>query len=200
MTSKKYSSAVLQANGGLHSERALYTAHDILKNHDLRQPVLFHMVFTGSQVKADYKAAIKALVKRLRTKCRVEYFGAFEVAEDRGGLHAHCFFVIETSKHFPTKILNVNDGEFLHRLTKKHNLAKRIHIAHPENPMHGGEFFARPVKEGGKLTDCLAWVSYEFKQRSKESVPGRETYFNSEFRANVAQRAAVKVAKGYVAA
>lgn len=66
--------------------------------------------------------------------------------------------------------------------------------------MHDGHLFARPVKEGGKLADCLSWASYEFKHRSKAGVPGRETYFNSEFRSNVATRAAERVAKGYVAA
>lgn len=198
MTSKKYSSAVLQANGGLNSERALYTAHDLLKHHDLRQPVLFHLVLTGGASVAVYQSAIKALVKRLRTKCRTEYFGAYEVAENRDGIHAHCFLVIETAKHFPDKILDISDGEFLARLADKKEM-NRIHIAKPKNPIHEGQLFARPVKEGGKLANCLDWVSYCYKNRSKEEVPGRETYFNSEFRSNIAKRTAEKVAKGYVA-
>jgi hypothetical protein len=184
---KKISNAVLAANNGLHSARALATAHNILTNHDLRQPVLYHMVLTGSGSIAVYQATVKALVRRLRNYgCRVEYFGAYE-KQPLKELHAHCFLVIETSKKTPFKIMDVNDGEYLSELAAKHDL-NPIHIAKPKNPMHGGQFFARPV--GDKLTDCLKWTSYEFKQRSKYSIPSRETYFNSEFKANSVKRAA----------
>ena len=187
MTCKR-SNPVLDANGGLDSARALDTATAILKHHDLRQPVLYHLVLTGSDAVATYQATIKALVRKLRLYgCRTEYFGAFEV-QPLKGLHAHCFLLIETSKKPPFKILGINDGEYLHKLAVRHGLANRIHVSKPKNPMHSGQFFARPVKDGDKLADCLHWVSYVFKSRSKRGVPSRETYFNSEFRANTARR------------
>lgn len=190
MTSKR-SSAILAANGGLDSARALDTAHSILKFHDLKQPVLFHMVLTGSESVATYQATIKALVRKLRLYgCRTEYFGAFEV-QPLKGLHAHCFLLIETSKKPPFKILSVNEGDYLHKLAARNGI-NPIHIAKPQNPMHGGQFFARPVAAEGKLADCLQWCTYVYKQRSKEKVPSRETYFNSEFNANTAKRAAAK--------
>jgi hypothetical protein len=188
MTKKQMNNAVLAANNGLHSARALATAHDILQNHDLRQPVLYHMILTGSELIADYQATVKALVRRLRSNgCRLEYFGAYEY-QPLKGLHAHCFLVIETSKKTPFKIMSINDGGYLHTLADR-NKIKRIHIAKPKNPMHGGQFFARPVGDE-KLADCLKWCSYEFKQRSKYGVQRRETYFNSEFKANTVKRAA----------
>lgn len=192
MTSKR-SNPVLDANGGLDSARALDTATGILKHHDLRQPVLYHLVLTGSEAVATYQATIKALVRKLRVYgCRTEYFGAFEV-QPLKGLHAHCFLLIETSKKPPFKILGINDGGYLHKLAVRHGLANRIHISKPKNPMHSSQFFARPVKDDDKLGDCLHWVSYVFKSRSKRGVPSRETYFNSEFRANTTKRAASKV-------
>jgi hypothetical protein len=206
MTRKKVSSAILDANGGIDSQRALNTARNILLNHDLRQPVLYHMVLTGSQSIKTYQAAIKSLVRRLRARCRTEYFGAYEVEPEEGkGLHCHCFFIIETGgKKTPFKIMNVNDGEYLHKLAERHKLVnkdgstRRIHVAKPKNRMHDGQFFARPVGDE-KLANCLDWIEYEFKLRSKEGIQSRETYFNSEFKSNTAKRAAERIEKGYVA-
>jgi hypothetical protein len=184
---------VLDANNGLHSTRAMKTAHNILTNHDLRQPVLYHLVFTGSESIPTYQAVIKALVRRLRTYgCRVEYFGAYE-NQPLKGIHAHCFFVIETAKKPPFKILSIAEDGYLAKLAARHGLRNPIHVAKPKNPMHEGEFFARPVG-AEKLADCMKWCSYEYKQRSKYGVPSRETYFNSEFKANTVKRAAVLAA------
>ena len=191
--------AILDRNEGLHSQRALDTARAIMKHHDLRQPVMYHVVLSGGEV-INYQATIKALVRRLRNYgCRTEFFGAYEVAEDKGGIHAHCFFIIETSKKPPFKIMSIADGDYLTKLAKRNKLQNPIHIAHPKNAMHGGEFFARPVVAGGKLANCLAWVTYIYKNRSKGAVARRETYFNSEFYSNTAKSTAAKQAAGYVA-
>lgn len=179
------SNAILDANGGLDSARALATALAILFGHDLRQPVLYHLVITGSETVKAYQVAIKALVRRLRNYgCRTEYFGAFEM-QPMKGLHAHVFLLIETSKKTPFAILDIAEGKYLHKLATKNGL-QRIHVAKPKNKMHGGDFFARPV--GDKLENCAQWITYIYKARSKESVPSRETYFNSEFAANKAIR------------
>ena len=190
MTRKKFSNAILDANGGLDSARALATAHNILQNHDLKSPVLYHLVLTGSQSIADYQATIKSLIRRLRSRCRTEYFGAYEVAVDKGGLHAHCFVLIETSKKPPFNLLCVKDGKYLHKLALRHGL-NRIHISKPKNRIHGGQFFAKPVGDE-LLADCMEWATYEYKSRSKEGVQSRETYFNSEFKSNKAKRQARK--------
>lgn len=192
MTGRK-TNAILAANGGLDSARALSKAREILLFHDLRQPVLYHIVITGSESVATYQATIKALVRRLRNYgCRTEYFGAFE-NQPLKGLHAHCFLLIETSKKNPIGILNINDGKYLHKLAERNGI-NRLHIAGPKNEIHDSDgrpqLFARPVKDGGKLADCLQWVTYIFKMRSKQGVERRETYFNSEFDSNKTIRAA----------
>lgn len=193
----RISNAILEANGGLDSARALDMALEILRHHDLRQPVLYHFVITGSESIPVYQATIKALVRRLRNYgCRTEYFGSFEV-QPMKGLHAHCFLLIETSKKTPFAILDIVEGKYLHQLATKKGL-NPVHIAKPKNPMHGGQFFARPV--GEKLDDCEQWVTYAYKSRSKESVPSRETYFNSEFKSNMGKRTEARIATGLIAA
>ena len=111
------------------------------------------------------------------------------------GLHAHVFYVIETSKKFPHATLDVTDGAWLHKLAERRGL-NRIHIAKPQNKMHDAkgkqQLFARLTEEDGKLADCLERIEYLYKNRSKEGVPCREIYFNSEFKANAAKRAAKK--------
>ncbi|WP_323144027.1 hypothetical protein [Massilia phyllosphaerae] len=190
MPRNKMNSAILDANGGLDSARAQSTARNIMLNHDLKQPVLYHLVFTGSQSIADYQAVIKSLVRRIRNHgCRLEYFGAYENDEEKG-MHAHCFLLIETSKKTPFKLLNVNDGEYLHKLAGRHSL-NRIHISKPKNRIHEGQFFARPTK-GEKLEDCLQWIDYVYKVRSKDGICSREKYFYSEFNANTVKRATKK--------
>jgi hypothetical protein len=180
-------SPILDANGGLDSVRALNHARNVLLNHDLKQPVLYHLVLTGSQSIPVYQATIKSLIRRVRNHgCRLEYFGAYENDEEKG-MHAHVFILIETSKKTPFKLLNVNDGEYLHKLADRHGLTRRVHVSKPKHPMHGGQFFARPAP-GEQLENCLAWIGYAFKQRSKDGIPAREKYFNSEFKANKVKR------------
>ena len=184
--------AILDKNGGLDSHRALSTAHNILLNHDLQRPILYHVVITGGDIET-YQAVIKKLIRRIRTKCRVEYFGAYEVAENRDGAHAHIFILIETRHNQPFKFLDIRKGGYLLKLAKAHKLVKPdgaispIHVSPPKNAMHRGQMFAVPEGEE-LLADCLKWCTYEYKKRSKEGVERREVYFNSEFESNKAKR------------
>jgi len=124
---------------------------------------------------------------------RCEYFGCLEMDENKG-LHAHVYFVIDRSKKFPHKTLDVTDGAWLHKLAQRRGL-NRIHIAQPQNKMHNSngkkQFFAS-LDDEAKLADCLERIEYLYKNRSKENVPCREIYFNSNFEANKAKRAKKK--------
>jgi hypothetical protein len=119
---------------------------------------------TGSQSIPVYQAAIKSLIRRIRNHgCRLEYFGAYENDEEKG-MHAHCYILIETSKKTPFKLLDVNDGEYLHKLAERHGLTndhgqtQRIHVSKPKNPMHDGSSYKG--RKAGKLP-CLDWVSVQ---------------------------------------
>ncbi len=200
MSKKRYTNDVLAGNnnGGLHSARKLNTLNQFFTTHDLKQAVLFQFILSGSD-KAEYQATMKALLRHIRTKCRAEYIGAYEVGVEKGGLHCHAFVIIETAKHFPADLLDVSEGKFIARRIKRKAKAKvnesdkslSIRIESPKNPMHGGAMFAR-MNTPEKLADAIKWATYFLKVRSKDGVQGRETYFGSEFASNIAKREAVR--------
>jgi hypothetical protein len=197
MTHKKPTNHVLAANGGLDSRRTMKLLEQVMVTHDLKQAVLYQFILSGSD-KAEYQATMRALMRHIRTKCRAEYIGGYEVGEEKNGLHAHAFVIIETAHHFPSDLLDVSEGEFIaRRIKRKAKEAEKagldkslsIRIEPPKNKMHGGAMFAR-MNTPAKLADCVKWASYFVKVRSKADVPGRETYFGSEFASNIAKREA----------
>ncbi|MGX9221279.1 hypothetical protein ACWV27_23185 [Massilia varians] len=199
MPRKKYSNDILAGNnnGGLHSRRKLNTVQQFFNTHDLKTAILYQFILSGAD-RAEYQATLKALMRHIRTKCRAEYIGAYEVGEEKGGSHAHAFVIVETAEHFPSDLLDVREGGFIaRRIKRKAKKAKEagldkslsIRIEPPKNPMHGGAMFAK-MNTPAKLADCIKWATYFLKVRSKEDVPGRETYFGSEFLSNIAKREA----------
>ena len=64
-----------------------------------------------------------------------------------------------------------------------------ITIEPPKNAIHDGQMFAR-MDTPAKLANCIDWATYILKVRSKDAVPGRETYFNSCHAANARKREA----------
>lgn len=196
MPRKTYTNHVLagNANGGLHSARKLGTLRQFMTTHDLKKALLYQFILSGS-TKAEYQATMKALIRHIRTKCRAEYIGGYEVGDEKGGIHAHAFVLIESAHHFPSDLLDVREGQWIARRIKRKAKAKAdkadkslsIRIEPPKNRMHGGEMYAR-MNTPEKLADCIKWSSYFLKVRSKADVPGRETYFGSEFASNIAKR------------
>jgi hypothetical protein len=132
---------------------------------------------------------MKAIMRHIRTKCRAEYIGAYEVGAEKNGLHCHMFVIIETAKHFPSDLLDIRQGGFIARRIKHKTKGHSIRIEPPKNRMHGEAMFAR-MNTPAKLENCINWCTYILKPRSKDDVPGRETYFGSEFVSNVTKREA----------
>lgn len=188
MTRKKHSNPILDNpdNGGIHSTRRLKSVHTMMTTHALKDPVVYQFILSGKPDKADYQATIKALLRHIRTKCKAEYVGAYEVGSEKGGLHCHCYVIIETAHHFPGDLLDVSAGKWIARRIARTGMS--IRIESPKAPMHGGAMFAR-MNTPAKLADAIAWVEYHVKGRSKD-VPGRETYFASEFASNAVKREA----------
>lgn len=188
MTSKKYSNAILDKNGGLHSRRALKTVRQAMTTHRFKRPILYHVILSGKSTKKEYQATIKRLIEHIRTKCKAEYIGAYEVGEEKHGLHCHMFVIVETLDHFPgDDVLNVSVGKFIARRIALTGMS--IKIAPPQNTMHGGAMFAR-MDTPAKLANCIDWTTYTLKLRSKDAVPGREIYFGSCHAANARKREA----------
>lgn len=199
MQDTKYTNAILahKKNGGIHSIRQLKSVQTMLTTHDLKKAVMYQFILSGS-TKDEYQATIKALVRHIRTKCKAEYLGAYEVGDEKGGLHCHCYVIIETLHHYPADLLDVSEGEFIaRRIKRKAKQAKEagldkslsIRIEAPKGRMHGGAMFAK-MDTPAKLADCIAWCSYHVKPRSKAGVESRETYFASEFVSNTGKREA----------
>ncbi|MFS2017386.1 hypothetical protein ACEN88_12510 [Massilia sp. CT11-108] len=188
MARTKYTNDILkhEKNGGLHSRRKLNTLQQVFTTHDLKDAIAYQFILSGS-TKDEYQATMKAIMRHIRTKCRAEYIGAYEVGDEKGGIHAHAFVIVETAKHFPSDLLDVTEGGFIARRIKRRKLS--IRIEPPKNRMHGGQMFAR-MNTPDKLADCIKWATYFLKVRSKSDVPGRETYFGSEFTSNIAKREA----------
>ncbi|WP_322403425.1 hypothetical protein [Massilia luteola] len=191
---QKQTNAILNANGGLHSRRALKKVEDRLRNHGMKRPILVQFVLTGYQTIREYQSAIKAIAGAIRYYGNeLEYFGCYE-NDAQKGYHAHLYLLIETDKQFPWTVLDVREGKWLDKFAKKRGM-NPIHVAQPQSPIHSvdgqKQFFARPTP-GPKLDDCLQRISYLYKNRSKDGVEARETYFNSEFAANAVKRSAKK--------
>lgn len=188
MTRKQYSNAILDKNGGLHSRRALKSVQQAMTTHGLKKPILYQFILSGKSTKGEYQATIKRLIEHIRTKCKAEYVGAYEVGTEKGGLHCHMFIIVETLHHFPgDDLLNVSAGHFIARRIKRTGMS--ITIEPPKNTMHGGAMFAR-MDTPAKLANCIEWCTYILKVRSKDAVPGRETYFGSCHAANARKREA----------
>ena len=190
MARKQYSNNILAKNGGLHSRRALKTVRQAMTTHKFKKPILYQIILSGKPTKADYQATIKRLIEHIRTKCKAEYIGAYEVGDEKGGLHAHAFVIVETLDHFPgNDVLNVSAGYFIARRIARTGMS--IKIAPPQNTMHDGQMFAR-MDTPAKLANCIDWTTYTLKLRSKDAVPGREIYFGSCHAANARKREAVR--------
>jgi len=190
MARKQYSNNILAKNGGLHSRRALKTVRQAMTTHKFKKPILYQIILSGKPTKADYQATIKRLIEHIRTKCKAEYIGAYEVGSEKGGLHCHAFVIVETLDHFPgNDLLNVSAGYFIARRIARTGMS--ITIAPPQNTMHGGAMFAR-MDTPAKLANCIDWCTYSLKLRSKDAVPGREIYFGSCHAANARKREAVR--------
>jgi len=199
MQDTNYTNAILahKKNGGIHSIRQMKSVQTMLTTHDLKKAVMYQFILSGS-TKAEYQATIKALVRHIRTKCKAEYLGAYEVGDEKGGLHCHCYIIIETLHHYPADLLDVSEGHFIaRRIKRKAKQAKEagldkslsIRIEPPKGRMHGGAMFAK-MDTPAKLADCIAWCSYHVKVRSKNAGQDRETYFASEFASNTGKREA----------
>ena len=189
MSRKKHSNPILDNpdNGGIHSTRRLKSVHTMMTTHGLKNAVVYEFILAGKADKGEYQATIKALVRHIRTQCRAEYVGAYEIGSEKGGLHCHCYIIIETAPQIPRYLLDVTAGHWIARRIARTGMS--IKIAPPKAPMHGGAMFAK-MDTPAKLADCIAWVEYHVKGRSKDGVPGREVYFASEFASNAGNREA----------
>ena len=176
---KKEEAAITLANGGMHSQKAYRKMKDMLINNRYKAPRLYHLVLMGSEQTKDYQAAMKALCLELRRwDMPCQWKGCVEVDENKG-LHFHAFILVEAKHRNPCSVLNHNAQDWLNVMMQKRGLT--YYLAPPQNPIHRtglGKKLNYATLAGEKLADCLVWISYLAKRRSKANLP--RIYFGSQ--------------------
>lgn len=169
-------------NGGIHCTKSYKKATAMLLTHTFTNAQLWHVVLKGSQTRDDYETALQTLCEKLRDAgMETEWKACYEMDETKG-LHRHVFLLIEAAKHKPSAILQYRVDGWLVGMLKKRGL--EFYIAPPQNLIHWTGTGKRkkyayvPKKPGPMLDDCLEWISYAYKARSKEAVVG-EIYSSS---------------------
>jgi len=128
-----------------------------------------------------YHEALTALVARLRRKGVPCQWRA--ALEDDGSkhLHMHIFLLVEAFASNPDHTLNRKADGWLLTLAAKTGISVRINP--PRSAIHfqsdgtRNNYATLPKSKPAKLADCIEWISYLYKMRSKPDR--REIYFAS---------------------
>lgn len=188
---KKQVTDITERNGGVHSQKAMRRINAMLLGHDFSNPRLYHIVMTldtddgqGGEL-ARYQRALKALCLML-TKKHIHYrwracFERDPEKDLRGkGAHFHLFLLVEAkSRNNPCGTINHHRNWPLSRMMHNHRVS--YHIAQPKDDIHRtaeGKRKNYASLAGAKMADCLEWVSYLVKKRSKPTDT-RQIYFSS---------------------
>lgn len=165
---KKEETVITLVNGGMHNQKAYRKMKDMLDNNRYKPPRLYHVVMMDSEHSKDYRAALKALCLELRRKdMPCQWKGCLEVDKEKG-LHFHVFILVEAKYRNPCSVLNHNSQHWLNVMMQKRELT--YYIAPPANRIHRtklGKQVNYATLAGEKLVDCLIWISYLVKSRSK---------------------------------
>lgn len=165
---KKEETSITLANDGMHSQRQYAKMKRMLNGNTYKQPRLYHIVFTGSEQSDDYHDALKALCFELRRKNMPCQWKACLEVEPEKGLHMHVFILVEAKHINPCSLINHNAQSWFVVMMQKRGLG--FHIAPPQSPIHrtgDGKRLNYATLAGEKLADCIVWISYLVKSRSK---------------------------------
>lgn len=174
--SKKEETSIHIANGGNHSPVNYRKAKQMLLTHPYTLGLLYHIVLTGSEDRKTYRKAVELLCKELRSKgmpCR--YKACYEKDKFKR-FHKHVFILIEAKDFHPDTIIHYRKSHWFTEMLA--GLKLGFKIAPPQDAMHqvAGKqvnYAYVPKKASPKLDDCLVWISYLTKVRSKAGVEGQ---------------------------
>jgi hypothetical protein len=180
---KKIKTKITEAknNGGMHDLKGYKKAKAMIEDHAYKQARLYHLCLSGSTQIEPYKTAVKSLMERLRDHdAPAQYKAALE--EDEGKeLHMHVFILVEAAKFNPDHIINRKAGGWLDTMTLKKGITFDINA--PRSPIHNPpdkpsyNYASVPKTKLDKINDCIEWISYLYKTRSKPNI--RQIYFSS---------------------
>lgn len=184
---RKDTTAIIErpSNGGMHRQKAFRRIKSMLDEHDYKMPRLYHLVLLDEIDGTDAKrflSALKALCRKMRGDgIETRWRGCLERDEEKG-LHFHVFILTDALVKNPCTYINSTPSNFLSSMLKRR--AMRFHLSQPKADMHrvGGvatgkrQNYAYVSKD--KRDDCLEWLSYLAKARSKpDDIRG--IYFSS---------------------
>lgn len=173
------------SNGGMHRQKAFRRIKKMLDGHGYRDPRLYHLVLLDDIDGTDanrFLSALKALCRKMRSAgIETRWRGCLE-RDDEKGLHFHVFILADASVTNPSKYINTTPTEFLSPMLKRR--AMRFHLSQPKADMHrvGGVATGKRQNHAyvskDKREDCIEWLSYLAKARSKpDDIRG--IYFSS---------------------
>jgi hypothetical protein len=181
---------VLDRNGGMHRQKQFRRIKAMLTGHGYKQPRLYHLVLVDQtetidqQGAARFLKALKVLCLELRKNDIPTRWRACLERDDKKGMHFHVYVLVDAVKKNPCSIINKKTGKegWLRNMLEKQVLG--FHLSPPKSNMHrvGGTVQGRRNNyaslAGDKLADCIQWISYLAKARSKpDDIRG--IYFSS---------------------
>jgi hypothetical protein len=170
---------VLDRNGGMHRQKQFRRIKAMLTGHGYKQPRLYHLVLVDDtetaerQGAARFLKALKVLCLELRQNGIPTRWRACLERDDKKGIHFHVFVLVDATNKNPCGIINKKTGKegWLRNMLERRAL--RFHLSPPKADMHrvGGTAEGKRKNyasiAGDKLGDCIEWISYLAKARSK---------------------------------
>lgn len=171
-------------NGGIHSARAFHRITSMLLNHDFRSPRLYHLELIDDVFETDKPNRLLKMVKRITRHLqakdlRYRWRACFEKDEAKS-YHLHVFFFVDDGCINPDSIFNSTKTAWLRKTSDKHGI--RCVINPPKNSIHwsknGNQKNYALTSTIDKFDDCINWLSYLVKSRSKPD--SGQVYFSSK--------------------
>lgn len=178
---------ILDRNGGMHRQKQFRRIKAMLTGHGYKQPRLYHLVLIDDtetaerQGAARFLKALKVLCLELRQNDIPTRWRACLERDDKKGMHFHVYVLVDAINKNPCSIINKKTGKegWLRNMLEKQAL--RFHLSPPKSDIHrkrNGERENYAHVSRAKLDDCIVWISYLAKARSKpEDI--RNIYFSS---------------------
>lgn len=190
---KKIETKVTLANGGMDDTRAWANIKAMIEGNKYKAARLYHICLTpfadNQPDIAGYQSARKALCLKLnRAGIDHQWRACAELDEGKEGkgLHYHLFLMLEGhSDSIPDQIINTMKNGWIRTMMNSKGI--QFTINKPKNRIHWGTalvesdapFYAKlPKSKQEKIDDCIQWISYLVKARSK-SPSHKTTYFSS---------------------
>lgn len=168
---QKQATKVTAANGGMHSQKAFRRIVSMLDNHGFTSPRLYHLILLDhiETCSADrFQISLKALCRQLTYRGIDYHWRACIERDEEKGLHFHVYLLVESRYVDPCQIFNTTKEGWLRAMLDRR--AMTFHLSAPKASIHRtyeGKRKNYATLAGDKKADCIEWISYLAKARSK---------------------------------